>query len=380
MNLSDFHFDLPPDLIAQRPLAERDASRMLILDRSTGAFEDRRFRDFPDLLRGDELIILNNARVMPARLFGRRAGIHAAPPGKENPERAQHLTAEIEVLLVRPLPSDEGQGRQRWEALVKPGRKIPVGESIVFGANADAPELTAHVEDRGDFGLRVLRFDHSATTTFHDAVARLGHIPLPPYIKRDDDASDRERYQTVYARQQEPTAVAAPTAGLHFTPDILARVKARGCEIAEVTLDVGLGTFEPVRTEILEDHKIHAESYEISERTADAITKAKAAQRPIIAVGTTVVRTLEDAAEKSASASSTLLKPGRAEASIFLYPGKAIRMVDQLLTNFHLPESSLVALVATLSGRENILRAYRHAVAERYRFYSYGDCMFIRSS
>ena len=375
MNLSDFHFDLPPELIAQRPLAQRDASRMLVLDRATGAFEDRHFREFPDLLRGDELIILNNARVLPARLFGRRAGIHATPPGNENPERAQHLTAEIEVLLVRPLPSAVGQ---RWEALVKPGRKIPVGESIVFGANADAPELTAHVEDRGDFGLRVLRFEHSAATTFHEAVARLGHIPLPPYIKRDDDASDRERYQTVYARPQEPTAVAAPTAGLHFTPEILARIKARGCEVAEVTLDVGLGTFEPVRTEILEDHKIHAESYEISDRTAAAIARAKAAHRPILAVGTTVVRTLEDAAEKSASTSSTLLTPGRAEASIFLYPGKPIRVVDQLLTNFHLPESSLVALVATLTGRENILRAYRHAVAERYRFYSYGDCMFVR--
>jgi S-adenosylmethionine:tRNA ribosyltransferase-isomerase len=377
MNLSYFHFDLPAELIAQRPLAQRDASRMLVLDRAAGAFEDRHFREFPDLLRGDELIILNNARVLPARLFGRRAGIHATPPGKENPERAQHLTTEIEVLLVRPLPSNEGP---RWEALVKPGRKIPVGESIVFGANADAPELTAHVEDRGDFGLRVLRFEHSAATTFHDAVARLGHIPLPPYIKRDDDASDRDRYQTVYARPQEPTAVAAPTAGLHFTPEILSRIKARGCEIAEVTLDVGLGTFEPVRTEILEDHKIHSESYEISAQTAAAITRAKAAKRPILAVGTTVVRTLEDAAEKSASQHNAPkpVTPGRAEASIFLYPGKPIRVVDQLLTNFHLPESSLVALVATLTGREHILRAYRHAVAERYRFYSYGDCMFVR--
>ncbi len=361
MNLSDFDFHLPPEQIAQRPLSTRDASRMLELNRPTGAFTDRQFRDLPDLLRGDELLVLNNARVLPARLFGRRKGIHAAPPGKENPERALHLTAEIEVLLVRPL------GNDRWEALVKPGRKMPVGEHIVFGDGA----LEAEVEERGDFGLRILRF--APATNFHEAVAKLGHIPLPPYIKREDDAADRDRYQTVYAR--EGTAVAAPTAGLHFTPEILRSIEDRRIEIAEITLDVGLGTFEPVRTEILEDHKIHAETYGISEAAADAIARAKQARRPILAVGTTVVRTLEDAATKSADA---LPQAGRAEATIFLYPGKPIRVVDQLLTNFHLPQSSLLALVATLAGRENILRAYNHAVAAGYRFYSYGDCMLIR--
>jgi S-adenosylmethionine:tRNA ribosyltransferase-isomerase len=367
MNLSEFDFELPPESIAQRPLAERDASRMLELNRATGEWFDRQFREFPDLLRGDELIVLNNARVLPARLFGRRKGIHATPPGEDNPERELHLAAEIEVLLVRPL------GENRWEVLVKPGRKVPVGEHIIFGEGA----LEAVVEERGDFGLRVVRF--APVPNFQEAVAKLGHIPLPPYIKREDDAADRDRYQTVYAR--EGTAVAAPTAGLHFTPETLKRIRDRGIEIAEVTLDVGLGTFEPVRTETLEDHKIHAETYEISQATADSIAKAKQANRPILAVGTTVVRTLEDAAEKehaTSNATQALPRAGRTEATIFLYPGKPIRVVDQLLTNFHLPQSSLLALVSTLAGRENILRAYRRAVTAGYRFYSYGDCMLIR--
>lgn len=361
MNLSDFDFELPPESIAQRPLAARDSSRMLELNRTTGQWIDRQFREFPELLRGDELMVVNNARVLPARLFGRRKGIHATPPGKDNPERALHLTADIEVLLVRPLGGD------RWEALVKPGRKMPVGEQLIFGDGA----LTAEVEHRGEFGLRVLRF--APVANFDEAVAKLGHIPLPPYIKREDDAIDRERYQTVYARQG--TAVAAPTAGLHFTSETLARVRDRGVEIAEITLEVGLGTFEPVRTEKLEDHRIHAESYEIPQATADAIRRAKQSKRPVLAVGTTVVRALEDAVEKANDAQP---RAGRAEATIFLYPGKPVRVVDELLTNFHLPQSSLLALVATLAGREKILRAYRHAVDAGYRFYSYGDCMLIR--
>jgi S-adenosylmethionine:tRNA ribosyltransferase-isomerase len=283
--------------------------------------------------------------------------------GEENPERAKHLQASIEVLLVRQLEPDA------WETLVRPGRKIPVGERIVFGEG----ELDAVVESRGDCGLRVLRF-HS-TNGFHEALDRLGHIPLPPYIKRPDEPQDRERYQTVYARQG--TAVAAPTAGLHFTSEILKRVRERGMEIAEITLDVGLGTFEPVRTERLEDHEIHAERYEISPETIGAIEQAKQQQRPVLAVGTTVVRALEDAAEKAAQ-SGAAITAGKAEARIFLYPGKPIRVVDQLLTNFHLPKSSLLGLVATLTGRENILRAYQHAVQAKYRFYSYGDCMLIR--
>jgi S-adenosylmethionine:tRNA ribosyltransferase-isomerase len=365
MNLDELNFDLPPERIAQRPLATRDASRMMLLDKTTGAWDDRHFREFPDLLRGDELIVLNSARVLPARLFGRRVGIHAEPPGIHNPARHEHLKTPIEVLLVRQLSPDT------WETLVRPGRKITVGEKIIFGEG----ELEAVAEVRGDYGLRVLRF--TSKTDFHEALARLGHIPLPPYIKRSDEPADRERYQTIYAK--EGSAVAAPTAGLHFTPEILQRIRARNIAISEITLDVGLGTFEPVRTQHLEDHKIHLESYEIPEATVQAIAQAQKEKRPILAVGTTVVRALEDAAEKASQRTgSKVLIPGKSEAAIFLYPGKPLRVVNQLLTNFHLPQSSLLALVATLAGQENILRAYRHAVAAEYRFYSYGDCMLIR--
>lgn len=363
MNLSDFDYHLPPERIAQAPLPDREASRMLLLDRSTGAIDDRQFREFAGLLRGDELMVLNNARVLPARLFGRRAGVRAQPPGANNPASAEFLQTRIEVLLVRRLEADT------WEALVRPGRKIPVGERILFGEG----ELEARVESRGDYGLRVLRF--TSKSGFEQVLNRLGHIPLPPYIKREDDSNDRERYQTVFAKQG--SAVAAPTAGLHFTPALLERLRARGIEIAEVTLDVGLGTFEPVRTERLEDHKIHKESYEISEAAVAAIERARRENRAVLAVGTTVVRALEDAAEKH-SASGSAIAPGKAEAGIFLYPGKPFRVVTQLLTNFHLPKSSLLALVAAFAGREHVLAAYRHTVAAGYRFYSYGDCMLIR--
>jgi S-adenosylmethionine:tRNA ribosyltransferase-isomerase len=363
MNLEDFDYELPAGSIAQRPLAERDASRMLLLNRATGAWQDRRFRELPTLLRGNELLVLNDARVLPARLFGNRAGLRAEPPSAKSPVRAEFLTSPIEVLLVRHLAQDT------WEALVRPGRKIPVGERIVFGEG----ELEARVQARAEYGLRVLRFE--SKNGFHEALERLGHIPLPPYIKRTDEPLDRERYQTVYA--QQGSAVAAPTAGLHFTPAILESLRERGVEIAKVTLDVGLGTFEPIRTESLEKHKIHVESYEIPEGTARAIGRAKREHRPILAVGTTVVRALEDAAEKAAG-SNTLLCAGQFDASIFLFPGKPFRVVDQLLTNFHLPRSSLLALVAGFAGLENTLAAYRHAVAEGYRFYSYGDCMLIR--
>jgi S-adenosylmethionine:tRNA ribosyltransferase-isomerase len=360
LNLSEFDYDLPPERIAQRPLAERDASRMLLLDRVSGTWEDRRFRELPDLLRGNELIVVNNAQVLPARLFGRRVGIHADEPGRNNPARAEFLQAPIEVLLVRQL------GPDTWETLVRPGRKVAIGERIIFGEG----EFEGHVQGRGDYGIRTVRF--SSKSGFHEALHRLGHIPLPPYIKREDEPLDRKRYQTVYAKRGN--AVAAPTAGLHFTPEILDRLREKRIEIAEITLDVGLGTFEPVRTERLEDHTIHLESYEISESTASIVATALRDERPVLAIGTTVVRALEDSAEKGAGQ----VLAGRAEARIFLYPGKSFRIVDQLLTNFHLPQSSLLGLVAAFAGRENVLRAYRHAVCAEYRFYSYGDCMLIR--
>ncbi len=363
MNVRELDYDLPPDRIAQRPLAERDASRLLLLDRATGAWEDRQFRELPELLHGDELLVVNNARVIPARLSGHRAGIHADPLGRRNPARAEFLRTPIEVLLVRQVSEDT------WEALVRPGRKIPTGERVFFGEG----ELEARVEGRGSYGVRLLRFSPAAS--LRDALDRLGHIPLPPYIKRADEPADRERYQTIFARRGN--AVAAPTAGLHFTPAILERIRNRGIEIAELTLDVGLGTFEPVRTEQIEDHPIHAESCEIPEATAAAVEKAWREGRPVLAVGTTVVRALESCAAANAG-QAELVTPGKIEATILLFPGKPFRVVSQLLTNFHLPKSTLLAMVAAFAGRENILRAYRHAVDSGYRFYSYGDAMLIR--
>jgi S-adenosylmethionine:tRNA ribosyltransferase-isomerase len=363
MKRTEFDYNLPPAQIAQRPLPERDASRLLLLDRESGAWEDRRFRELPELLRGDEVVVINNARVLPARLFGRRAGIHAMPLGRNNPARGEFLQTAVEVLLVRRVAPDT------WETLVRPGRKVPTGERIVFGEG----ELEAEVQGRGKYGIRVLRF--ASKNGFQETLGRLGHIPLPPYIKRADEPLDRVRYQTVFARQGN--AVAAPTAGLHFTEDILSRIRERGIEIAEITLDVGLGTFEPIRTERLEDHKIHAETYEIPKSTAAAVERARRENRPVLAVGTTVVRALEDAADKNEGRAEPVAA-GRNEATIFLYPGKTFRVVKQLVTNFHLPKSSLLALVAAFAGRENVLQAYRHAVEAGYRFYSYGDAMLIR--
>ena len=369
MNISEFDYDLPAERIAQRPLADRDASRMLVLGRATGSFADHSFRELETLLRGDELIVVNNARVLPARLWGRRKGLRAQRIGKNSPIRYEILTTPVEVLLLRALSADE------WEALVRPGRKIQVGETIVFGEG----ELEAKVLARGGYGHRRLKF--SGASDLVQAIERLGHIPLPPYIKRGDEPLDCERYQTVFAKQG--AAVAAPTAGLHFTPSILSRLRERGVEIQETTLDVGLGTFEPIRTECIEEHHIHAESYEIPETTAAAVARAHGEHRPILAIGTTVVRALEDAAEKFSTRATNIRQQGpvlsgRFEAEIFILPGKPFRVVTELLTNFHLPRSSLLALVAAFAGRENVLRAYRHAVESNYRFYSYGDCMWIR--
>jgi S-adenosylmethionine:tRNA ribosyltransferase-isomerase len=372
MRVTEFDYDLPPERIAQWPLDRRDASRLLLLDRHTGVSSDRQFRELPDLLRGDELMILNNARVFPARLLGHRSGIRAQPPSPHSRTRSQFLQSPIEVLLVRQLEP------MVWEALVKPGRKIPIGEVIIFGGS-----LQAEVIGRGPYGLRRLRF--APIDDLALALDQCGHIPLPLYIKRPDDAADRERYQTVYASY--PGAVAAPTAGLHFTPEILACLRQRGVEIVEITLWVGLGTFEPVRTEILEQHAIHTEAYRIPESVAQAVCLARRNRRPVLAVGTTVVRALEDAADKvvaqrtaAGDGGESVLAAGNAEANVFLYPGKPFRVVDQMLTNFHLPQSSLLALVAGFAGLENILQAYRHAVAAGYRFYSYGDCMLIRGT
>ncbi|HEV2521467.1 MAG TPA: tRNA preQ1(34) S-adenosylmethionine ribosyltransferase-isomerase QueA [Candidatus Acidoferrales bacterium] len=371
MRLSEFEYDLPRDRIAQRPLAERDASRMMILDRDKQTWRDEAFRSLPDLLRGDELIVVNNARVICARLLGRRVGVRSGKPGQNRRTGREFLTSEIEVLLTRQVAPQE------WEALVRPGRKMQLGERVDFGDG----ELSAEVIGRGEYGLRRLLL--TAKGDVGATIERLGHIPLPPYIAREDEAADRERYQTIFA--DHPGAVAAPTAGLHFSPAILERLRQRGIEIVAITLDVGLGTFQPIHEEDIDRHKIHAERYEIPKATADAICKARREGRPILAVGTTVVRALEDAAEKVATrrgekwdATKSLVEPGSAEADIFIKPGHTFRLVNQLLTNFHLPHSTLLILVSAFAGRELVLRAYRHAVEAAYRFYSYGDCMWIR--
>ena len=353
MQVSDFHFDLPQELIAQRPLAERAASRLLHVGRAPSqALDDRNFSDFPGLLRPPDLVVFNNTQVFPARLFGRKSGKSIS--GK---------SGSIEVLLTKHVSQETNE----WECLVRPGKKVGVGERLLFG---DPVELEAEVLARGSFGERHVRFGQ--VSGFFGKLERLGHVPLPPYIAREDERADRERYQTVYA--SAPGSVAAPTAGLHFTPEILARLRERGIETTEITLHVGLGTFQPVRVERVEDHQLHSESYEISTETAAKINAALEAGRRIVAVGTTTVRTLEYAAmltgERRVSA-------GSGEANLFIYPGFEFRVVGAMLTNFHLPESTLLMLVCAFGGKESILRAYRHAVEQRYRFYSYGDCMFV---
>jgi S-adenosylmethionine:tRNA ribosyltransferase-isomerase len=362
VRIEELDYDLPRGNIAQRPLASRDASRLLLLQLDRRELADRQFTELPELLRGDELLVFNNARVIPARLFGRRAGTHSQPPSRATAR--EHLSATAEVFLAKQIAPDT------WEALVRPGRKLPVGERVIFGAG----ELEAEILARGQLGVRTVRFRSRDEKAPAEHIERLGHVPLPPYIDREDEGSDRERYQTVFATK--PGAVAAPTAGLHFSRQMLDRLRQRGIELCELTLHVGLGTFQPIHAESLEAHVMHEEAYEISEETADLVTKARTAGRPVLAIGTTVVRALEDAAQRSSR--KQWLPPGRAEARIFITPGHDFRMVDQLLTNFHLPRSTLLALVCAFAGRERILAAYRHAVVTGYRFYSYGDCMLIR--
>jgi len=376
--VSDFNFHLPEDLIAQAPLADRSASRLLHVDRSTGQLSDWGFRDLAGLLRPDDLLVLNNTKVFPARLWGRRAGLNSQPVSTHNPAARDFLQGRVEVLLTRQMGSgsgpDRGECKNDWECLVRPGRKIQLGERIFFGddegrTGEEQDVLQAEVIARGSFGERTIRFQ--PVNDFFGRIARIGHVPLPPYIARPDSSADRDRYQTVYARERG--SVAAPTAGLHFTPGVLAQIADRGIETTEVTLHVGLGTFQPVRVQRVEEHKLHREPFTISAAAASKINSALAASRRVIAVGTTTVRTLEYAARQAEGCISA----GSGEADIFIYPGYKFQVVQGLLTNFHLPQSTLLMLVCAFAGRENVLRAYDHAVAQRYRFYSYGDCMFL---
>jgi S-adenosylmethionine:tRNA ribosyltransferase-isomerase len=359
--VSEFNYHLPEELIAQEPLADRAASRMLRMDRDSGEVHDASFRDFPELLRPGDLVVFNNTRVFPARLYGHRSGAKAQPLSSSNPASRDFLQGRVEVLLTKQVSQEPNE----WECLVRPGRKLGVGERIFFG---EKQELTAEILSRGNFGERRIRF--APVANFFELIEKLGHVPLPPYISREDRGTDRDRYQTVYARERG--SVAAPTAGLHFTPQILSQMTARGVETAEITLHVGLGTFQPVRVEEVEKHKLHSERYSISVEAAAKINFALEQKRRVIAVGTTTVRTLEFVARDSGR-----VQVGSGEADLFIYPGFDFRVVSAMLTNFHLPQSTLLMLVCAFGGKESVMAAYQHAVAERYRFYSYGDCMLI---
>lgn len=348
MLVSDFDFHLPPELIAQSPPEQRDGGRVLTLDRKTGVIADTQFRDFPEMLQPGDLLVLNNSRVIPARLFARRVA-----------HNEEHL---IEVLLTEQVEDST------WRALTKPARKLTVGTRLRFCDERGHERLHAEVIAIGEFGERTLRFDKSGD--FFQALEAIGHIPLPPYIHRDDSAADRERYQTIFAAERG--SAAAPTAGLHFTPQILDRVRARGVEIAYITLHVGLGTFQPLRVEQVKDVRLHAEHYTLSAETAASLNQARLDRRRIVGVGTTTVRTLEHCARTAGE-----LTAHSGSTSLFLSPGAEFLIVGAMLTNFHLPQSSLLMLVCAFGGYESVMRAYAHAVQQRYSFFSYGDAMFL---
>ena len=350
MLISDFDYELPEELIAQHPLGQRDASRLLVVERATRTWRDRGFSDLPDELRAGDLLVVNNTRVFPARLVGRRE-----PSG-----------GRVELLLVRELNEI---GENVWEALARPARRLDAGARVLVGDGRLRAEV---LEARAD-GRRVVRFESEGD--FDALLEEFGEMPLPPYIKRDaaDEASraeDRERYQTIFAERRG--AIAAPTAGLHFTPAVNEALRARGVTTAEITLHVGYGTFAPVRVNDLSGHRVEPEQFEIGARAAEAINRARESGGRVVAVGTTSVRALESAADERGT-----VRAGRGETGLTVTPGHRFRAVDALLSNFHLPRSSLLVLVGSFAGRELTLAAYRHAVATRYRFYSYGDCMLI---
>jgi len=329
--LSEFNYHLPEDLIAQEPLADRSASRMLVVDRATGTWQDRTFREFPSFLHPGDCLVLNDSRVFPSRLYGHREGYRG----------------RVEVFLTQ----QESADGLRWTALVRPGRKMRSGERIII-----SDELTLEILGRGEFGERTVKLAPKGDV--FDVLETAGHVPLPPYIRRPDTVADRQRYQTVYA--QTRGSVAAPTAGLHFTPQILDACRAAGAVVAGVTLHVGLGTFQPLHTDVIEEVKLHSESFMVPQETLDAMNAASR----VVAVGTTSVRAIES-------------DPARPRTELFIAPGFSFRRTGAMLTNFHLPKSSLLVLVCAFAGKDLALAAYRHAVEARYRFFSYGDCMLI---
>ena len=348
MLVSDFDFELPKDRIAQAPSVERDAARLLVLDRGAGTLHHQRVTDLPRLLAPGDMLVLNETRVFPARLLGRRVS----------------GSGEVECLLLARLKKDD-----HWDALVSPGRKLQVGTVVVFEHHGF--RLNAEVLDCRAHGRRTVRLWAEDGTTVDDAIDRLGHVPLPPYVKRQDDSTDRGRYQTVYARVRG--SVAAPTAGLHLTTELLRQLEARDIEVRRLTLHVGYGTFQPIRVERVADHRVEPESYEIPDETAAAVSGAIRAGRRVVAVGTTTTRALETAYRKG----DGLLQPGLGLSELYLYPGVRFHIVGGLLTNFHLPRSSLLMLVSAFAGWESVREAYAEALRQGYRFYSYGDAMLI---
>lgn len=340
MKTSDFYFDLPEEMIAQDPLQDRTQSKLMVLDKNSGQISHKHFHHIIDYLKPGDCLVLNDTRVIPARLFGAREG----------------TGGKLEILLLTRLDAD------RWEVLAKPGRKARPGDSIIFGNG----ELSCTVEEIIDDGKRIVKFAYEGI--FEEVLDRLGEMPLPPYITHK--LEDKERYQTVYSKHDG--SAAAPTAGLHFTQDLLKRIKDKGVEVAYVTLHVGLGTFRPVKIDNLEEHDMHSEFYMISQDQADLINQAKARGGRIIPVGTTSTRTLESCTDDQG-----ILQAGSSWTNIFIYPGYKFKMVDCLITNFHLPESTLIMLVSALAGKDSVLNAYAVAVQEKYRFFSFGDAMFI---
>lgn len=355
MRIDEFDYNLPEELIAQKPADRRDGSRLLIVHRDDHSLEHKHFFDIIDHLKEGDCLVLNNSKVLPARLFGVKEG----------------TGARIEFLLIKRMEGDI------WETMVKPGKRLKPGDSVVF---CTEPLLKAVVRDYGDDGTRIVEFIYEGI--FMERLEEVGSMPLPPYIERASEDEDRDRYQTVYCREEG--SVAAPTAGLHFTDEILERAADKGVELAYVTLHVGIGTFRPVKCENIEEHSMHFEEYFIDEEAAEIINRAKREGRRVISVGTTSTRTVESAAyfdektvKKDGTADCWQVKPGGGSTGIFIYPGYEFRIIDSLITNFHLPKSTLLMLISALYDRERILEVYEEAIKERYRFFSYGDAMFI---
>lgn len=348
MHINDFDYELPEELIAQKPADKRDASRLLVVHRKTGETEHKHFYDILEYLNEGDCLVLNNSKVLPARLYGIKEG----------------TGAKVEFLLIKRIDGD------RWETMVRPGKRLKPGDSVMF---SEDPLLKADIIDYGNDGTRIVEFSYDGI--FMERLEEIGSMPLPPYIERQSENEDRDRYQTVYCREEG--SVAAPTAGLHFTEELLEKARAKGVELAYVTLHVGIGTFRPVKCENIEDHSMHFEEYHIDEKTAEIINRAKAEGRRVISVGTTSTRTVESAAYFDEEKDCWQVRSGENSTGIFIYPGYEFRIIDSLITNFHLPKSTLLMLISALYDREKILEVYQEAIREKYRFFSYGDAMFI---